>query len=141
MCCLKPSKRCKFNLKYLNNHLFYSYFSQCPKEYQYVHCSGNMFVLIRCAQSSFPVAGSPVRHEVNVSRMVYGHTYSTNVPKKVGFLWSWNHMIPNKKWKGFVIGGTQELFQLKMLKDFREFCSNQDERLTNFWNQSNNSIL
>ncbi|KAL5290697.1 DEPDC5 family protein [Megaselia abdita] len=113
----------------------------CPREYQYVHCSGNMFVLIRCAQSSFPVTDSPVRHEVNVSRMVYGHTYNTNVPKKVGFLWSWNHMIPNKKWKSFVIGGTQELFQLKMLKDFREFCSNQENRLKEFWDNSYKSIL
>lgn len=45
-------------------------------------------------------------------------------------------MIPNKKWKSLVINGSPEgeLFQLKMLKDFREFCSNNDNRLVKFWN-------
>lgn len=45
-------------------------------------------------------------------------------------------MIPNKKWKSLVINNSSdgELFQLKMLKDFREFCSNTDDRLLKFWN-------
>lgn len=44
-------------------------------------------------------------------------------------------MIPNKKWKSLVINNSEgELFQLKMLKDFREFCSNTDNRLVKFWN-------
>lgn len=44
-------------------------------------------------------------------------------------------MIPNKKWKSLLIKNSQdgELFQLKMLKDFRDFCSDADERLTKFW--------
>ncbi|EDW68837.2 GATOR complex protein Iml1 isoform X3 [Drosophila virilis] len=108
-----------------------------PKEYQYVHCTGNMFALIRCASNKFQVE-SPSRQEANVTRCVYGHTNNTNVPKKVGFLWSWNHMIPNKKWKALTINNSAdgELFQLKMLKDFREFCSNSDQRLANFWAHS-----
>ncbi|XP_023160418.2 GATOR complex protein Iml1 isoform X6 [Drosophila hydei] len=108
-----------------------------PKEYQYVHCTGNMFALIRCASNKFQVE-SPSRQEANVTRCVYGHTNNTNVPKKVGFLWSWNHMIPNRKWKTLTINNSAdgELFQLKMLKDFREFCSNGDQRLANFWSQS-----
>lgn len=45
-------------------------------------------------------------------------------------------MIPNKKWKSLIINNSTdgELFQLKMLKDFREFCSNSDNRLFDFWN-------
>jgi len=81
---------------------------------------------------------SPILKEANVTRCVYGHTNNTNVPKKVGFLWAWNHMIPNKKWKAQTINNSAdgELFQLKMLKDFREFCSNSDQRLSTFWAQS-----
>lgn len=46
-------------------------------------------------------------------------------------------MIPNKKWKALVINNSPngELFQLKMLRDFREFCSNTDQRLTKFWDE------
>ncbi|XP_017842450.2 LOW QUALITY PROTEIN: GATOR complex protein Iml1 [Drosophila busckii] len=108
-----------------------------PKEYQYVHCTGNMFALIRCANKNYQVE-SPSRQEANVTRCVYGHTNNTNVPKKVGFLWAWNHMIPNKKWKAQTINNSAdgELFQLRMLRDFREFCSNSDQRLANFWTQS-----
>lgn len=47
-------------------------------------------------------------------------------------------MIPNKKWKSLTINNSpdNELFQLKMLKDFKEFCSNSDERLSKFWEHS-----
>ncbi|XP_032596837.1 GATOR complex protein Iml1 isoform X4 [Drosophila grimshawi] len=108
-----------------------------PKEYQYVHCTGNMFALIRCASKNYQVE-SPSRQEANFTRCVYGHTNNTNVPKKVGFLWAWNHMIPNKKWKALTINNSAdgELFQLRMLKDFREFCSNSDQRLAKFWTDS-----
>ncbi|XP_055373672.1 GATOR complex protein Iml1 isoform X2 [Condylostylus longicornis] len=109
-----------------------------PKEYQYVHCSGNMFVLIRCLTSNnVPTEFPNNSQESYVTRLVYGHTYNTNIPKKVGFLWSWNHMIANKKWKSLIINCSQEgeLFQLRMLKDFKEFCSNQDQRLKNFWDK------
>lgn len=54
-----------------------------------------------------------------------------------GFLWSWNHMIANKKWKSLVINNSVEgeLFQLRMLRDFKAFCANHNERLTGFWEQ------
>ncbi|XP_030380275.1 GATOR complex protein Iml1 isoform X3 [Scaptodrosophila lebanonensis] len=112
----------------------FSFNKDLPKEYQYVHCTGNMFALIRCATNNYQVE-SPSRQEANVTRCVYGHTNNTNVPKKVGFLWAWNHMIPNKKWKAQTINNSAdgELFQLKMLKDFRDFCSNSDQRLQKFW--------
>ncbi|KAH8232733.1 hypothetical protein KR038_002054 [Drosophila bunnanda] len=109
-----------------------------PKEYQYVHCTGNMFALIRCASNNYQMESPILLEPANVTRCVYGHTNNTNVPKKVGFLWAWNHMIPNKKWKAQTINNSAdgELFQLKMLKDFREFCSNSDQRLSAFWTQS-----
>ncbi|XP_053952514.1 GATOR complex protein Iml1 isoform X4 [Anastrepha ludens] len=112
----------------------FSFNKDVPKEYQYVHCSGHMFVLIRCSKNNYQI-DSPSRQEANVTRCVYGHTNNTNVPKKVGFLWAWNHMIPNKKWKSLVIKNSPdgELFQLKMLKDFRDFCADSDDRLTKFW--------
>lgn len=55
---------------------------------------------------------------------------------KLGFLWQWNHMIANKKWKSLVINGTDEIFQLRMLRNFRDFCSNTDGRLLKFWDES-----
>lgn len=47
-------------------------------------------------------------------------------------------MIPNKKWKSLTINNSPdgELFQLKMLRDFRDFCSNNDNRLAQFWHHS-----
>lgn len=55
---------------------------------------------------------------------------------KLGFLWQWNHMIANKKWKSLVISGTDEIFQLRMLRDFKDFCSNVDGRLLKFWDEA-----
>lgn len=55
---------------------------------------------------------------------------------KLGFLWQWNHMISNKKWKSLVINGTDEIFQLRMLRDFTDFCSNADGRLLKFWDEA-----
>jgi len=40
-----------------------------------------------------------------------------------------------KWWKGPNSATGDEQFQNKMLKDFREFCSNQNNRLSNFWDQ------
>lgn len=40
-----------------------------------------------------------------------------------------------RRWKGPNSATGDEQFQNKMLKDFREFCSNQNNRLLNFWDQ------
>lgn len=61
---------------------------------------------------------------------------SANGSSKLGFLWQWNHMIANKKWKSLVINGTDEIFQLRMLRDFKDFCSNVDGRLLKFWDEA-----
>lgn len=51
----------------------------------------------------------------------------------MGFLWSWNHMI-SRRWRTNQAVDTN--FQVKLLKDFREFCDNKDDRLRFFWDQS-----
>ncbi|KAG8310357.1 GATOR complex protein depdc5 [Homalodisca vitripennis] len=52
---------------------------------------------------------------------------------EVGFLWSWNHMI-SRRWKWTSAPAkSDEAFQNKLLSDFRNFCSNSDNRLKNFW--------
>ena len=66
-----------------------------------------------------------------------GFNNSTNGNSfKLGFLWQWNHMIANKKWKSLVISGNDEIFQLRMLRDFKDFCSNNDGRLLKFWDEA-----
>lgn len=51
----------------------------------------------------------------------------------MGFLWSWNHMV-SKRWRTNQAVDTN--FQTKILKDFREFCANSEDRLRSFWEQS-----
>lgn len=126
-------------------------------DHQYVHCSGNMFILVpsphqglkfrqRLASGShkkpsfvnrYPME-SFTAHEAYITRHVSGkNKEDCDVVRKTGFLWSWNHMIANKKWKSLVIVNSPdgEIFQMRMLRDFKDFCSNQDQRLINFWDQ------
>jgi hypothetical protein len=51
----------------------------------------------------------------------------------MGFLWSWNHMV-SRRWR--TNQGVDNNFQTKLLKDFREFCANVDDRLRTFWEES-----
>lgn len=131
---------------------------------QYVHCTGNMFVLVPSPHQSLKIrrrlaSGGKLKKPTFVKRYplnnVYTETQSTthdtyvtrhvnllktnefDVPRKIGFLWSWNHMVPNKKWKSFVLNSSPEgeLFQLRMLADFKDFCSNQNDRLVHFWEE------
>ena len=131
---------------------------------QYVHCSGNMFILVpsphQCLKQRRRLAsGSKLKKPTIFKRFPLNNVYTESqssahdtyvtrhvnllknddfdVPRKIGFLWSWNHMIGNKKWKSLVINNSNEgeLFQLRMLQDFKEFCSNQNDRLLNFWDE------
>ncbi|XP_053676014.1 GATOR complex protein Iml1 [Anopheles nili] len=141
--------------------------NQVSLDYQYVHCSGNMFLLVPNpnmglrSRQRLASGGSNVKkpiafinrysasYESQVVTAPGGHEPSyitrhvtaakgtgkddTEVIRRTGFLWSWNHMIPNKKWKSLVISQSDDLFQLKMLRDFKEFCANTDQRLVTFW--------
>lgn len=50
----------------------------------------------------------------------------------MGFLWSWNHMV-SKRWRTGINQSIDNNFQMKLLKDFREFCSNHNDRLRIYW--------
>ncbi|KAI4460798.1 dep domain containing protein 5 [Holotrichia oblita] len=121
------------------------------QEYQYIHCTGTVFILI-----SSPISKSrnkyfseyhkqpgskyshhadivPSPHEAYITRHVSGKNKNNyDKTRKMGFLWSWNYMI-SKRWRTNQVDTS---FQLKLLKDFREFCSNVDNRLKIFWNES-----
>lgn len=130
--------------------------NQTSLDHQYVHCSGNMFILVpshhslksqqRISSNSNKKSpfvnrhhiDSPIQNESYITRHVSGKNKEDGeIIRRIGFLWSWNHMIPNKKWKSLVINNSpdNELFQLKMLRDFKEFCCNQEDRLVNFWDE------
>ncbi|XP_060856853.1 GATOR complex protein Iml1 isoform X2 [Metopolophium dirhodum] len=122
---------------------------------QYIHLTGNVFVLILSdlieeakEKNESPDQGlneleasgnqqelqfSP--HMEYISRHVYHSLPKENDPKiekRVGFLWAWNHMV-SRRWKSSNPATGDEQFQNKLLEDFRYFCSNKDERLSNFW--------
>lgn len=135
---------------------------QTRHHHQYVHITGNMFLLIpsspchrthaqdvNCEGKSRRSAGrqpsvqypthhdtisSP--HEEYITRHVSGNKNQDDYgpDRKIGFLWSWNHLL-TRRWRGPNSATGDEQFQNKMLKDFREFCSNQNNRLLNFWDQ------
>lgn len=48
---------------------------------------------------------------------------------QMGFLWSWNHMI-SRRWRTIQ---NLDVFQMRLLRDFKEFCENKDQRLKIFW--------
>ncbi|CAH0720683.1 unnamed protein product, partial [Brenthis ino] len=125
-------------------------------DHLYVHVTGNMFILIpttvkaelkglRCKPVNKPVNASrypvpfeaaPSPHEGYITRHVSGKNkddYDNN--RRMGFLWSWNHMI-SKKWKWSQTPATgDEGFQMRMLRDFKHFCANHEQRLSQFWDQ------
>ncbi|XP_055630377.1 GATOR complex protein Iml1 isoform X2 [Toxorhynchites rutilus septentrionalis] len=142
--------------------------NQASLDYQYVHCTGNMFILVpnpnhglksrQRLASGGNIMKKPTNfinrysasyesqmqsnmfsasHEAYITRHVTAgkNKDDCDIIRRTGFLWSWNHMIPNKKWKSLVIAQTEELFQLRMLRDFKDFCSNKDQRLVNFWEE------
>ena len=53
----------------------------------------------------------------------------------IGFLWSWNFML-GKRWRTQYTG--EKFFQDCILADFISFCSNKEDRLTKFYNESKN---
>lgn len=50
---------------------------------------------------------------------------------RVGYCWSYNTML-TKAWRTGVLG--DERLADRLFRDFRDFCSNKDNRLLNFWN-------
>lgn len=123
----------------------------CPsREHQYIHATGTVFILI---SSSAPRIRSrvnpavvnvgkysrhadvvPSPHEEYITRHVSGKNKDDyDNSRKMGFLWCWNHMV-SKRWR--TNQGVDNNFQLRLLKDFREFCNNRYDRLRSFWLES-----
>ncbi|XP_045491864.1 GATOR complex protein Iml1 isoform X8 [Colias croceus] len=124
-------------------------------DHLYVHVTGNMFILIPTTVKSeqralrkpinkplnasrYPVhsEAAPSPHEGYITRHVSGKNKDDyDNSRRMGFLWSWNHMI-SKKWKWSQTTATgDEAFQMRMLRDFKHFCANQEQRLSLFWDQ------
>lgn len=93
-----------------------------PQTKLFVHCTGFMCILLPPFNKTY----TTVENEKEF--------HST---KCLGFLWAFNHMIQNKKWKQCLINDSDELFPHRMLKDFKCFCSNQNDRLAKVWRESN----
>ncbi|XP_050666491.1 GATOR complex protein Iml1 isoform X3 [Leptidea sinapis] len=124
-------------------------------DHLYVHVTGNMFILIPTTVKSehkalrkpvnkplnasrYPVhsEAAPSPHEGYITRHVSGKNKDDyDNSRRMGFLWSWNHMI-SKKWKWSQTPATgDEGFQMRMLRDFKHFCANHEQRLSQFWDQ------
>ncbi|XP_045519612.1 GATOR complex protein Iml1 isoform X2 [Pieris brassicae] len=124
-------------------------------DHLYVHVTGNMFILIPTTVKSeqralrkpinkplnasrYPVhsEAAPSPHEGYITRHVSGKNKDDyDNSRRMGFLWSWNHMISKKwKWSQSLATG-DEPFQMRMLRDFKHFCANQEQRLSQFWDQ------
>nr|XP_033333665.1 GATOR complex protein Iml1 isoform X9 [Megalopta genalis] len=122
-------------------------------DHQYVHMTGNAFILIpsttntrfrprastnvvrrNTGQKGYPVhPDQPSPHEAYITRHVSGKNKNDySIDRRIGFLWSWNHMV-SRKWKSASTLAGDELFQKKLIQDFRHFCSNGDNRLKYFW--------
>ncbi|XP_025163440.1 GATOR complex protein DEPDC5 isoform X2 [Harpegnathos saltator] len=122
-------------------------------DHQYVHITGNAFILVpsttnirprprtgtnvvrrNTGQKRYPVhPDQPSPHEAYITRHVSGKSKDDySMDRRMGFLWSWNHMV-SRKWKSLSTSAGDELFQKKIIQDFRHFCSNGDNRLKQFW--------
>ncbi|BFZ18365.1 hypothetical protein BsWGS_21405 [Bradybaena similaris] len=124
--------------------------------HQYVHCTVGMFILIpvstpACSSSSLKPTPASLSGAHNVVETA-GHSKSysdlhrlyisrqgrpESVVNQVGFLWSWNYMS-SRRWRSGNTG--DEFFQDTVLADFRKFCSNQDNRLFEFWENFRHSV-
>ncbi|XP_050310253.1 GATOR complex protein Iml1 isoform X3 [Anthonomus grandis grandis] len=126
------------------------------REHQYIHATGTIFLLINCSAPK-PEKGKPIDnkrlnamtkyslhagfmpspHEAYITRHVSGQNKADyDNSRKLGFLWCWNHMI-SRKWR--TNQGVDSNFQIKVLKDFKAFCSNSENRLRDFWRESWNA--
>ena len=113
---------------------------------QYVHCSGGMFAMIPDTKTTSPRNRdgthrkmAPIGSHKEYIAQRWTRVESTGSAEEcstasgyyqVGFLWSWNFML-TKRWRSTSTG--DESFQDKMLADFKAFCANKDNRLSEYW--------
>ncbi|XP_074643885.1 GATOR1 complex protein DEPDC5-like [Tubulanus polymorphus] len=104
-------------------------------ELKYVHCTGGMFALIpETTASNVKSADTPLgrtrAHQTQSLHKEFVARQVANCEHPAGFIWSWNFML-TKRWRSQNTG--DETFPDKMLADFRRFCSNEDNRLIDYW--------
>ncbi|XP_064646189.1 GATOR1 complex protein DEPDC5-like [Lineus longissimus] len=111
---------------------------------KYVHCTGGMFALIPDHNIiTSPKAKDRVFAQKQQRQSVHKDFIARHLSingvcdpgpqDQIGFIWSWNFML-TKRWRTSNTG--DEHFQDKVLKDFRDFCNNEDNRLRDFWDES-----
>ena len=61
-------------------------------------------------------------------------TNGRSSPADCGFYWCWNFCL-GKRWRSLQTG--EEKYQDTMFADFRAFCTNDKNRLVQFWDQVN----
>ncbi|CAH1990123.1 unnamed protein product [Acanthoscelides obtectus] len=116
-------------------------------EHQYIHATGTIFILVSSAapkvrnrvnmslsyarRYSIHADVVPSPHEEYITRHVSGKNKDDyDNSRKMGFLWCWNHLL-SKRWR--TNQAVDSNLQLKILKDFRDFCNNAEDRLRTFW--------
>ncbi|BES97244.1 Protein of unknown function (DUF3608) [Nesidiocoris tenuis] len=128
--------------------------SEPAQPHQYVHLSGNIFLLIPSHPCEHPTTPSQLqvqppkfgsspdpsaspRHEF-VSRLVGTHSF--NHETRIGFLWSKNHMV-SRRWKlGPTCAASDDNFVAKLYNDFMAFCRNENDRLMLFWSSCKETV-
>lgn len=95
-------------------------------DHQYIHCTGNMSLLIPRSLSMTEKASGIQGMSSGSSKKSPHYDHSGT-----GFLWSWNFLI-SRRWKQVFVsmGATGDIpFMDHMLADFRCLCQNKDGRL------------
>lgn len=84
-------------------------------------------------QSESGLASYITRHVIERQK------WQQNQEVRVGFLWAWNSM-QSKRWRNPSGPVTDETTTLRLLNDLRRFCSNEDGRLKNYWEECLESV-
>lgn len=136
---LKDEEIVQFREKILSKWGFLPYFEPGKSQIQYVHVSGSIFVMVpRKSDRSAPSPKS--ENEMNPQETYINKHFSRvkqedndlkqNRTFRTGLLWSWNYMI-TKRWKSKATG--DETFMRRVMEDFKQFCSNNKNRLLEFY--------
>ncbi|XP_049721319.1 GATOR complex protein DEPDC5 isoform X4 [Elephas maximus indicus] len=91
---------------------------------QYIHVTGTVFLQLPYSKRKF--SGQQRRRRNSTSST----GQNMFCEERVGYNWAYNTML-TKTWRSSATG--DEKFADRLLKDFTDFCVNQDNRLVTFW--------
>lgn len=136
---LKDDQIVQFREKILSKWGFLPYFEPGKSQIQYVHVSGSIFVMVprKCDRSPKAEQDPNNIHETYINKHFSRVKQEDNDSKqnrtfRTGLLWSWNYMI-TRRWKSRATG--DESFMRRVMEDFKQFCSNNKNRLLEFYNE------